>query len=784
MRTRHFLCCSVASIAFVMLSGQAHAASATAANTDGTAAATDGASTAPAPADAGTAPEIVVFGRGQTRQVQELQKADIAAAVPGTSPLKVLDKLPSVNFQSATPFGSNEWSTRISVRGFDQTRLGFTLDDVPLGDMSYANFNGLHISRAIESENIGRTELSQGAGSLSTASSSNLGGTIQFYSSDPLDTFGGNSEATYGSDNTWHVFGRVDTGDLGHGIKAYVSGDYLDEPKWKGAGAQHSWQANSKIVIPLGTQGSIKAFVNYSSWKDDDYIDMWPEMLARQGYNWDYLRYDWKTAYEVAQNYNTSYCASYSGYKNQICGDDAYYDGYGLRKDLLTGANIHYDLTDNLSLKITPYYHHDHGIGTWWAPQDEFGFSNPTGAPLTVRSTEYRINRKGVTGGLSWDFAGNTLQVGGWYENNHFEESRQYYALDNTLDGSSIGKLEWPHDPYRYDFDYKFNINTYQYYVQDTYNITSKLKVTAGWKGLDVKVQDHFIQGDAATWGVNGSLTSKDLFMPQAGANYQISDRFELFGDYAENMRAFNTDPFITSPQQFATLKAQGIKPETSWTAEGGLRFHLPHFEGSIAGYHVKFDNRLFAVTGGTAVQSIPAVLTNVGSVTTNGFELAGTYHFTHALSLYASYSYTDAKYDNNVYDALGNLVVDTKDKHVVDQPKNLVNGEISYDDGTYIARLHVNYQSKRYATYSNDYDFAGRALVDFNAGYRVHSSGALNGTEIQFNVTNLFDKKYVATIAETGGYRNYFYGPSGNPYVYFLVGAPRQWYITLKKSF
>ena len=83
-----------------------------------------------------------------------------------------------MNFQSADPFGAYEWSTRITVRGFNQNQLGFTLDGVPLGDMSYGNHNGLHISRAIASENVGRVALSQGTGALGTASTSNLGGTL------------------------------------------------------------------------------------------------------------------------------------------------------------------------------------------------------------------------------------------------------------------------------------------------------------------------------------------------------------------------------------------------------------------------------------------------------------------------------------------------------------------------------------------------------------------------------------------------------------------------------
>ncbi|HCS66208.1 MAG TPA: TonB-dependent receptor, partial [Cellvibrio sp.] len=90
--------------------------------------------------------ETLVFGRGETRQVHVLGAAELAEYPAGTSPLKAVEKLPGVNFQSADPYGAYEWSTRIVVRGFNQNQLGFTLDDVPLGDMSYANHNGLHIS--------------------------------------------------------------------------------------------------------------------------------------------------------------------------------------------------------------------------------------------------------------------------------------------------------------------------------------------------------------------------------------------------------------------------------------------------------------------------------------------------------------------------------------------------------------------------------------------------------------------------------------------------------------
>ena len=140
----------------------------------------------PDAADAGAEDaEIVVFGKGEARQVQEISQVDIKVQAPGTSPLKAIAKLPGVNFQSADPFGNYEWAQRISIRGFNQNQLGYTLDGIPLGDFSYGNVNGLHISRAISPENIGLTRVMQGAGSLATNATNNLGGTLEFVSRDP-----------------------------------------------------------------------------------------------------------------------------------------------------------------------------------------------------------------------------------------------------------------------------------------------------------------------------------------------------------------------------------------------------------------------------------------------------------------------------------------------------------------------------------------------------------------------------------------------------------------------
>ena len=99
----------------------------------------------------------------------------LQAAAPGTSALNVIQQLPGVNVQGADGLGMYEWSNRITMRGFQTQQIGQTMDGIPLGDMSYGNFNGLGIGRAVDPSNVTATQVTQGTGGLGTASANNLG---------------------------------------------------------------------------------------------------------------------------------------------------------------------------------------------------------------------------------------------------------------------------------------------------------------------------------------------------------------------------------------------------------------------------------------------------------------------------------------------------------------------------------------------------------------------------------------------------------------------------------
>lgn len=702
--------------------------------------------------------EIVVFGQGQTRQVQEIKDDDISILAPGTSPLKAIEKLPSVNFQSADPFGTYEWSSRVTIRGFNQNQLGYTLDGIPLGDSSYGNNNGLHIGRAISAENIGVTRVSQGAGSLGTQATNNLGGTLEFFSMDPSDGLGVDANLTYGSENTLRGFARLNFGES-DGIRGFVSGTYQNAEKWKGGGDQRNWMINAKAIIPVG-QAEFDAYFSYSDRAEQDYQDLSLEMIRRLGYDHDNYFPDYATAIRAAQN------VFVAPINNR---DDSYYDASGLRKDTLASYGLTVPLDEGVTFKIKGYYHDNTGQGTWGTPY----VASPNGVPMSVRTTEYDIQRGGVFGSLVADIGDHEISVGGWYEHNDFTQARRFYAYD-SLTNPGRNHLKFQRNPFFTQWLFDFNTDTLQYYVQDKISL-GDLTINLGWKGFQVNNEANpVIQGTLA----RGKIKSQDWFQPHAGAAYRLSDKAEIFGGFTQATRAFvssaTSGPFSTTQAGFDALRVRGLKPEVSDTYELGARFNSGTFNGVLGIYLVNFRNRLLGIPTGPGIIGNPSIQQNVGSVRSLGFEAAGDIRLGGGLTLFASYSYNDATYRDNVVTPTTTIPI--KGKTVVDTPKHLLKGEIGYDNESFFGRIGASYMSKRFFTYTNDQSVGARVLVDATLGYRF-DVGVRKPIEVQLNATNLLDKKYVATIGSNG------FGNSGDNQT-LLAGSPRQFFATVKVGF
>ena len=711
---------------------------------------------------------INVVGTGETRQVQELGREEIASQPAGTSPLKLMAKLPGVHFTAADPWGVFEWSTRLSIRGFNQLQLGFVLDGIPLGDMSFGNHNGLHISRALIAENLGFLEVSQGSGSLDTASTSNLGGTVRFSSRRPQAQREFTFAQTVGSDDTFRTFVRYDTGDI-NGFSAFLSGVRHEAQKWRssnaqrGAGDQTSDQINAQIRYTADTW-SIGGLINTSRTHQIGHADLSLDSARRLGMRWDNYAPDWQHAIDAARGV-------FRGGVNNV--NDAYYRGGGGRDDELYALNAELAFTDTATFRGQVYRHTNEGQGHWVTP---FRPSSPT-LPLSLRTTEYLIDRRGATASIELALGAHTLEFGLWTEGNEHNLQRNFYNLN--ID-SPPNRIFWYRDPDLRVFEQDFDSDTLTYFVRDRIELLDgRLVVDAGFKGIDHGF-DVVARIGHPRFVASGRIEAKDSFLPQLGLRYEIAEGFEVFGSYAENMAAFRAGlggPFSATQAAFDAIRPT-LRPETSTTLESGLRWRIDGFQSSLTLYRVDFSDRLLTISRDVGILGLPSALANVGAVETSGAELAMDWTVSEGLSLFTALSWNDSKYADDYLD--GRTLIRTSGKRVVDAPERMFNAELHYAIAGWDLRIGGKYTDDRHITFLNDSKVDAFWLADASIGYDFGGFGWAKQLKATLNVTNLFDEEYFASLGILG-YRAS--DPQGLNYT-LSTGAPRQVFLTFEARF
>jgi iron complex outermembrane receptor protein len=609
--------------------------------------------------------------------------------------------------------------------------------------------------------------LSQGAGALGTASTSNLGGTLEFFTLDPASDFGARVDLTGGSDSTRRIFGHFDTGALGgNGPRISLSAVDGTTDKWKGSGEQQQRMYSLKAVQPIGDTGSVTAYYNYSDRAERDYHDLSFDIIRRRGEDWDNWAPDWSAAVSAAQA-----CAA-SGFSNAIACDDAYWDAAGLREDSLAYVGVDLPSDDGLSFSARVYMHQNEGQGLWGTPY----VPTPGGAPLSVRTTEYDIDRKGALATVGWTLGGHALEAGVWIENNDFNQARRFYP-ESSLAGPTQSFTSFRSDPLLTQWEYAFETKTLQYHLQDEFSIGETLKFVAGFKGMTVENSATTITGP----NKSGTIEAQENFLPQLGFTWAPWEGGELFGLAARNARAFvsaNTaGPFSTSAAGFVAIR-DVLKPETSDTIELGWRFRGESVEGVLAAYRIKFKDRLLAIQQGPGIVGNPSVLANVGGVSTNGFEAALNWRPMQHLAWFTSFAWNDSTFDQN-YTTNGNVIL-VGGKTVPDAPEMMLKTELTYDNGMFFARADANYTDGRYYTFLNQGSVPSYTLFNASAGFRFADLAMFEELSVQAAVTNIADKFYISTVGSNGFVNA---DPNGTAQT-LLRGAPRQVFVSIKAKF
>jgi len=623
--------------------------------------------------DAGT---VIVTGAKPTRSATAISQAEIQKILPGVSPLKAIETLPGVLYITADPWGNNEQNAQIFIHGFNFQQLGYTMDGLPLGDQSYGNYNGLSPERAVISENVGRVVVTTGAGDLGTPSNSNLGGTIETFSSDPLAHFGVQANQTVGSFGTSRTYLRVDSGQFGGNNSISVSGARQRARAWDFNGIQKGWQANAKFVHD-DSNGKLTLYFDYNDMtqpNEDATTFFVPSAGGTATPVQLYTPYTKPFFYPDFDGYRTGYLNAMGNSPANVGGNYRNYYSDAQRTDYLGYAKYEAHLSDRITWSTTGYFHHNDGAGVVAGPLGQsittaqpyldpayatlpancrFGgnangvrpaactaltdaqaaaagaalVAATGGSGLITRTTEYRINREGVISSLNLDLGAHKIELGGWFEHNSTVQYRRWYAVDVTNPASSTPYIR-PLDveqPLFTQYQGDAKINELQLHLQDTWQPFQQLTVQAGfktsaqWATGTFPVQPKLGSLSGLTGGLpQGTINTLRWFLPAIGATYDFNGHEQVYFNVQKNLRQYQAylagggGPWFTGSQTAFDAFATQGKPESSWTYEGGLRSHRSFSDGVALEAQVNYYHVVFS-------NRLLAISTNPGGIAGSG---------------------------------------------------------------------------------------------------------------------------------------------------------------------
>ncbi|MEG8042013.1 Plug domain-containing protein [Sphingomonas sp. LR59] len=132
--------------------------------------------------------EIVVTGQSTAFANTRVTTAMIERQSALASVNDVINELPGVFVAEGDAFGSSDWATSISIRGFNSgggggQQIGSTIDGLPNGGSGYGG--GSRANRYIDVLDLKTVNVSQGTADISSRSNEALGATLDYVTSDP-----------------------------------------------------------------------------------------------------------------------------------------------------------------------------------------------------------------------------------------------------------------------------------------------------------------------------------------------------------------------------------------------------------------------------------------------------------------------------------------------------------------------------------------------------------------------------------------------------------------------
>ncbi len=270
-------------------------------------------------------------------------------------------------------------------------------------------------------------------------------------------------------------------------------------------------------------------------------------------------------------------------------------------------------------------------------------------------------------------------------------------------------------------------------------------------------------------------IKTYNAVLPNVGFTFNATPAISMFGSYSKGLSLPRTDN-LYGFDDVSISPVSAVDPEKTDSFDLGLRYTNRLIQAQVAGWYVRFKNRIISSQTLLDGNQTINVDRNVGDVKSHGVDASLAIKPVRWLSLYGFGSYTIARLQEDATDPLtGRVLVPTAGKFVVETPKWQYGGRAQLNLNPVSVGVQAKRTGDRWVTDVNDLKAAGYTLVDLDARLDLGFAG-LDRTFLQLNVSNLLKERYFGNLSTVSNAFPYTQGTvttnAGGPRLTF--GAPR----------
>ncbi|MGA0602104.1 TonB-dependent receptor [Caulobacter sp. KR2-114] len=664
--------------------------------------------------------------------------------------------------------GPGLYEAKSTLRGFQDGQYNITYDGIPFAD---TNDPTHHSTSFFPSSNIGAVAVERGPGAAGQLGQANFGGSVNIFSPEVGDTFGGSEQVTYGSWNTAQSVSLLNTGaiDALHGTKALIGLSALRTDGALTHSGAYGINIMTRAVVPL-----------WGSWKATLFTTI----------NHTHVYQDDNNGATLAQ------IAQFGKYYalNDIPGTNQYYKINQVNKHTdFEYIRLNGDVTPKTHIEDTTYtYYYDNNT---WSPNDVTGTTTNSTKdangntvpgnhiPGYVKANHYRV--VGNILRVNQDIGIGVIKAGLWYEWSGTHRYRYDYDMTASITPTvpnydqkpvlDASKNQISTAPANIQFDQHSSWHQYQPFVDFELKPNDRLTLTPGFKWL------HF---ERDVWGPynqknrNGIPYSATYEKPLYffTANYRLRDNWSVYGQFATG---FLVPPL--SVLQTNNPNTGNLKPQETRNYQIGTVFQSGRVSFDADVYYIDFNNLLqsfVCAPGSTTCTPNDTVWFNSGGATYKGFEGEATINVNEHLYVFGNGSVNFAEDKANPY------------KQLSGAPRGTAAIGAIWRDGPWKLSISDKYVAEQWA---NNYDTTNPNPIAAEALYQAYKIRGYHQTDftasytiehwrLQASVYNLFNSQSVVKVNGAGTYANGVVTGALSDQYYFQ--PPRSFQLSAKYSF